>query len=150
MKSTTYTPEFRAEAIKPALQAKAHVQGNEQFEPLVERRFWEQIATGITCERAAEAVGVSQAVGTRWFRLDGGTPLSMLNPISGRYLSFAEREEIGVLSCQSVGIREIARRIGHSASTGCQSMSADTIGIKPYYLTTYFRLRPHPHYTLET
>lgn len=34
-----------------------------------------------------------------------------------RYLSFAEREEIGLLSCQGVGVREIARRIGRSAST---------------------------------
>ncbi|RUH58534.1 IS30 family transposase, partial [Pseudomonas aeruginosa] len=33
-----------------------------------ERLFWEQIATGITSEKAAEAVGVSSAVGTRWFR----------------------------------------------------------------------------------
>jgi transposase len=82
-----------------------------------ERRFWEQIATGITSERAAEAVGVSQAVGTRWFRHNGGMPLSMLSPISGRYLSFAEREEIGLLSCQGVGVREIARRIGRSTST---------------------------------
>lgn len=81
------------------------------------RRFWEQIATGITSEKAAESVGVSQAVGTRWFRHNGGMPLSMLNPISGRYLSFAEREEIGLLSCQGVGVREIARRIGRSAST---------------------------------
>jgi transposase len=82
-----------------------------------ERRFWEQIATGITSEKAAEAVGVSQAVGTRWFRHNGGMPLSMLSPISGRYLSFAEREEIGLLSCQDIGVREIARRIGRSAST---------------------------------
>ncbi len=41
----------------------------------------------------------------------------MLMPISGRYLSFAEREEIGLLSCQDIGVREIARRIGRSAST---------------------------------
>jgi IS30 family transposase len=41
----------------------------------------------------------------------------MLSPISGRYLSFAEREEIGLLSCQGVGIREIARRIGRNPST---------------------------------
>ena len=27
----------------------------------IERRFWKQIATGITSEKAAEAVGVSQA-----------------------------------------------------------------------------------------
>ncbi|MFL9934537.1 IS30 family transposase [Paraburkholderia sp. RL18-103-BIB-C] len=83
----------------------------------IERRFWEQIATGITSEKAAEAVGVSQAVGTRWFRHNGGMPLFMSNPLSGRYLSFAEREEIGLLSFQSVGVREIARRIGRSPST---------------------------------
>jgi transposase len=91
--------------------------GAPSHRPETERRFWEQIATGITSEKAAEAVGVSQAVGTRWFRHNGGMPLSMLNPISGRYLSFAEREEIGLLSCQGVGVREIARRIGRSAST---------------------------------
>jgi IS30 family transposase len=44
-------------------------------------------------------------------------PLSMLSPISGRYLSFVEREEIGLLSCQGVGVREIARRIGRNPST---------------------------------
>ena len=31
----------------------------------IERRFWQQIATGITSEKAAEEVGVSQAVSTR-------------------------------------------------------------------------------------
>ena len=72
----------------------------------IERRFWQQIATGITSEKAAEAVGVSQPVGTRWFRHRGGMPLFMSNPISGRYLSFAEREEIALLRAQSVGVRE--------------------------------------------
>jgi len=43
----------------------------------IERLFWEQIATGITSEKAAEAVGVSSAVGTRWFRYRGGMPLFM-------------------------------------------------------------------------
>jgi len=60
---------------------------------------------------------VSQAVGTHWFRHNGGMPLSMSSPISGMYLSFAEREEIGLLSFQNVGVREIARRIGRSPST---------------------------------
>jgi len=83
----------------------------------VERQFWEQIATGITSERAAEVVGVSQAVGTRWFRHRGGMPLFMSKPVSGRYLLFAEREEIGLLRAQDVGVREIARRIGRSPST---------------------------------
>jgi hypothetical protein len=42
----------------------------------IERTFWQQIATGITSEKAAEAVGVSQPAGTRWFRHRGGMPLS--------------------------------------------------------------------------
>ena len=83
----------------------------------VERRFWVQIATGITSEKAAEAVGASQAVGSRWFRHRGGMPLFMSNPVSGRYLSFAEREEIGMLRAQGVGVREIARQTGRSPST---------------------------------
>ena len=83
----------------------------------VERLFWKQIAIGITSEKAAEAVGVSQPVGTRWFRHRGGMALFMSHPISGRYLSFAEREEIGLLSAQGTSMREIARRIGRNAST---------------------------------
>ena len=89
----------------------------------IERRFWQQIATGITSEKAAEAVGVSQPVGTRWFRHRGGMPLFMSNPISGRYLSFAEREEIALLRAQSVGVREIARLIGRSPSTVSRELS---------------------------
>ena len=83
----------------------------------VERRFWKQIATGITSEKAAEAVGVLPVIGARWFRNRGGMPLFMSSPISERYLSFAQREEIGLLRAQDVGVREIARRIGRSPST---------------------------------
>lgn len=82
-----------------------------------QREFWIAIATGITTEQAAAAVGVSQAVGARWFRHAGGmTPLD-LAACSGRYLSFAEREEIAILNATGVSAREIARRIGRSAST---------------------------------
>ena len=83
----------------------------------VERQFWQQIATGITSEKAAEAVGVSQAVGGRWFRHRGGMPLFMSKPASARYLCFAEREDIALLRAQDVGVREIARRLGRNPST---------------------------------
>jgi IS30 family transposase len=43
-------------------------------------------------------------------------PISLV-PLSGRYLSFGEREEIAILHAQRVGVREIARRLGRSAST---------------------------------
>jgi IS30 family transposase len=83
----------------------------------VEREFWLRIAEGLTSEDAAAAVGVSQPVGTRWFRHGGGmSPIDLAEP-TGRYLSFAEREEIAVLKAQEHGVREIARRIGRDAST---------------------------------
>ena len=83
----------------------------------IEQQFWQQIATGITSEKAAKAIGVSSVVGARWFRHRGGMPLFMSNPTPGRYLSFAEREEIGLLWAQDIGVREIARRIERSPST---------------------------------
>jgi IS30 family transposase len=83
----------------------------------VEREFWREIATGLTSEQAAVAVGVSPAVGTRWFRQRGGMPLIGLAALSGRYLSFSEREEIAVLRAQDVGVRETARRLGRAPST---------------------------------
>jgi IS30 family transposase len=44
-------------------------------------------------------------------------PSVTLAALSGRYLSFAEREEIAVLRAQKLGVREIARRVGRSPST---------------------------------
>ena len=38
-------------------------------------------------------------------------------PLSGRYLSFAEREELAILRAQEVGVRETARQLGRSPST---------------------------------
>src|SRR3712207_4646555 len=38
-------------------------------------------------------------------------------PPSGRYLSFAEREEIALWRAQGHGVREVARRVGRAAST---------------------------------
>jgi IS30 family transposase len=44
-------------------------------------------------------------------------PPGNLAPTSGRYLSFAEREEIAVMRAGGCGVREIARRLGRSPST---------------------------------
>ena len=46
----------------------------------IERRFWQQITTRITSEKAADAVGVSPVVGARWFLHRGGMPLFMSIP----------------------------------------------------------------------
>ena len=41
----------------------------------------------------------------------------LLDPVSCRYLCFAEREEIALLRAEGKGVREIAREIGRSPST---------------------------------
>jgi len=38
-------------------------------------------------------------------------------PLTGRYLSFLEREELAILNAQGAGMREIGRQIGRSASS---------------------------------
>ena len=85
------------------------------------QRFWLGITQGMSSENAALAAGISQPVGSRLFRKAGGMPPAMFKsstkPPSGRYLSFAEREEIALLRVQGLSRREIGRRLGRSAST---------------------------------
>jgi IS30 family transposase len=61
--------------------------------------------------------GVSPPVGSRWFRHSGGMPPITYASLSGRYLSFPEREEIAILNARTLGVREIARQLRRSPST---------------------------------
>lgn len=68
------------------------------------------------------ACGVSTPVGSRWFREGGGMPPLPLAPPSGRYLSFAEREEIALLMAPTPRARRDTlagqdRRAPHMART---------------------------------
>ncbi len=80
-------------------------------------RFWAAISLGVMTEDAAAAAGVSSPVGFRWFRHAGGVNPALPPTVSGRYLSFAEREDIAILHAQQLGVREIARRLGRDPST---------------------------------
>ncbi len=85
-----------------------------------QREFWEAIAEGFSSEDAGTRVGVSGAVAARWFRdTAGGMRPSTLakKTVSGRYLSFEEREEIALLRAKDLGVRGIVRHLGRSAST---------------------------------
>jgi hypothetical protein len=66
-------------------------------------RFWEAVAQGAPSVDAAAVEGVSGPVGVRWSREGGGMPTVTLAPPSGRYLSFAEREEIALLRRSEAG-----------------------------------------------
>ncbi len=98
---------------RPAMRSP----GRPPFRREMERAFWVKIAQGMTSEDAGVAVGVSGPVGSRWFRDRGGMPSISLDQPSGRYLSFAEREEIALMRAQHLGVRQIARALGRDPST---------------------------------
>src|SRR3982075_3242346 len=85
------------------------------------RQFWAAIASGRSSEDASVDAGVSPAVGVRWFRKAGGMPPTHFSqsskPLSGRYLSFSEREEIAIVRAQGNGGRGIARLLDRPACT---------------------------------
>lgn len=100
-------------ALRPAMRSP----GRPDPSRSVQRQFWRLIAQGVSTDDAAAEVGVSTPVATRWFHHAGGmTPISLDEP-TGRYLSFAEREEIALLRAQGAGVREIAREIKRDPST---------------------------------
>src|SRR5438876_2353665 len=80
-------------------------------------RFWAAIARGVKTEDAAIEAGVSSPVAFRWFRHAGGVNPCLSPTVSGRYLSFSEREDIAIFRAQGLGVREIAWRLGRSPST---------------------------------
>jgi len=80
-------------------------------------QFWLSIAQGLSSSSAADKAGVPQPIGTRWFRNAGGMPPLDLAPLSGRFLSLPEREEIAILHAQKHGVRAISRAVDRSPST---------------------------------
>ena len=80
-------------------------------------RFWAAIARGVKTEDAAVEAGVSSPVAFRWFRHAGGVNPGLPATVSGRYLSFSERENVALWRAQEIPVREIARRLDRSPST---------------------------------
>ena len=118
-------------ALRPSMRSP----GRPEPSRAVQRQFWRLIARGVSTEDAAAGVGVSTPVATRWFRHAGGmSPISLDEP-TGRYLSFAEREEIALLRAREVGVREIARQIGRDPGTVSRELrrNAATRCGKPVY-----------------
>jgi IS30 family transposase len=78
---------------------------------------------------------VSSAVAYRWFRHAGGVNPCLPPTVSGRYLSFPEREDIAIWHAQKIGVREIAHRLGRNPSTISRELrrNASTRGYPPTY-----------------
>ena len=80
-------------------------------------KFWTAVACGLKSDEAGVEAGVSSPVAYRWFRHAGGVNPCLPPTVSGRYLSFSEREDIAIWRAQKLGVREIARRLNRSPST---------------------------------
>jgi IS30 family transposase len=78
--------------------------------------FWEGVRSGLGWQDAAVAAGFPRG-GQVWFRAAGGVKGNGAGPVSGRYLSLAEREEIAVGLAAGDGVRVIAARLGRAPST---------------------------------
>jgi IS30 family transposase len=79
-------------------------------------RFWEGVRARLLLGEAVAAAGLTWRA-QRWFAEAGGVKANGPGPVSGRYLSLAEREEIAVGVAAGNRVRQIARELGRPAST---------------------------------
>ena len=93
------------------------VQGHPGLRREHRQAFWAAIARGLTTEDASAEVGISKPAGARLFSQGGGMPTVTQLPMSHRFLSFAEREDIAMHRASGCGVREIARMTKRSPAT---------------------------------
>ena len=94
-------------------------------------RFWEGIRAGLGPGEAAGAAGLSRAV-LGWFAEAGGVKANGPGPVSGRYLSVAERETIALGLAADKSLRQIARELGRAASTVSREVERNSSGTGSY------------------
>jgi len=90
--------------------------GRKQAPRPVRAEFWERVRSGVSPRDAGVVMGMRKGA-ERWFALAGGVKSNGPGPVSGRYLSLAEREEIAVGVARGESYRVIGARIGRPAST---------------------------------
>jgi transposase, IS30 family len=97
--------------------------------PRAERlAFWDAVRSGTHWREALVVSGIGRA-GERWFRAAGGVKgLGPAGPVSGRYLSVAEREEIAVGLAAGESVRVIAGRLGRAPSTVSREVRRNATG----------------------
>src|SRR5712692_4672856 len=83
-----------------------------------QRLFWRLTLEGRSRLAAATELGLSHHTAQRWFRQGGGVAPSYVHArTSGRYLSFADREEIFAGVERGHSIRHIAKNLERAPST---------------------------------
>ena len=98
----------------------------------LEAVFWEGIRSGLGTVEAGRAAGVGGSLAFRWFERAGGVKSNGARPVSGRYLSLAEREEIAVGLAAGESVRAVAARLGRSPSTISREVRRNSRGRRYY------------------
>jgi transposase, IS30 family len=77
----------------------------------VREAFWAGVRSGLAVAEAGAVAGVGHSASARWFAAAGGVKGNGPGPVSGRYLSVADREEIAVGLAAGESYREIGVRL---------------------------------------
>lgn len=85
----------------------------------LEDEYWKLIGDGVGTVEACRRLGIGRTTGYYWRAHRGGLLRTTLpeDTRSGRYLSLLERERIGVLRAEGLGVRAIAARLNRAPST---------------------------------
>lgn len=93
------------------------VRFSNQLVPELYQPFWTAWQAGEFLTDAAALAGTHRHRGLAWLRAAGGVRPRRGRNLSGRYLSFAEREDIALARAAGESIRQVAARLGRSPST---------------------------------
>jgi transposase, IS30 family len=107
-------------------------QGGPPAPRVVRERFWERVRSGLGVRDAGLAAGVSESKAWAWFKAAGGVKGLGAGPVSGRFLSVAEREEIAVGLAAGLSLTAIAARLGRAVSTVSREVARNSRGGEHY------------------
>ncbi len=102
--------------------------------------FWEMVRAGLATGEAGRAVGVSHETARQWFMKAGGVIGNGPGPVSGRYLSLTEREEIAVGRAAGLSVRAVAAQLGRPPSAICRELARNS-GLRGGYRATVAQQR---------
>ncbi|WP_208326035.1 helix-turn-helix domain-containing protein [Amycolatopsis arida] len=108
---------------------------SDRMLPGVVQTFWAALQRGEFITDAAAQAGTYRKKGTRWVAAAGGFGPRRGRDLQGRYLSFAEREEIALAGARGESMRQIAARLGRSPSTISRELGRNSplVGGPPGY-----------------
>lgn len=102
---------------------------------------WDAFQAGLFASEAGERIGVNRTTAKRMLVAAGGVRPRRGRGLQGRYLSFLEREEIALGVASGESVRQIARRIGRSASTVSREIARNSV--KGRYRATTAQVAAH-------